>query len=80
MPRALVTPNDGAAEEPAATLHVSSSAAAGPASASDGSAASPYRSLQAAKDHIIRQHTRDGASSIRHIQIHPKRNMGMKPS
>ena len=67
--------NGGAAasvDEPAAaTLHVSSSAAAGPASASDGSAASPYRSLQAAKDHIIRQHTRDGASSIRHIQIHP---------
>ena len=67
--------NGGAAasvDEPAAaTLHVSSSAAAGPASASDGSAASPYRSLQAAKDHIIRQHTRDGASSIRHIRIHP---------
>lgn len=76
LPALLLTLNGGAAaatavvDESSATLHVSS-ADTGRASALDGSATRPYRSLQAAKDHIIRQHARDGASSIRHVQIHP---------
>eukprot|EP01043_Picozoa_sp_COSAG02_P010381 COSAG02_NODE_364_length_23758_cov_17.250011_4_plen_406_part_00 len=65
----------------AETLHVNAAAALqsrhqrGPALRADGSRENPYSSLQAAKEHIIRQHRarRDGSasgSSIRHVQIH----------
>ena len=65
-----------AAALPAAgTLYVSAAAppTTGEAIRDDGSAANPYRSLQAAKEHILRQHARGGRRVIRRVQIGPGR-------
>jgi hypothetical protein len=67
------TPTIDPVDASVSTLHVSTAAAApagaAPPAAADGSAAHPYGSLQAAKDHIIRQHAARGGAGIRRVRI-----------